>query len=66
MTLQWLGLVGELFIRALKCVVLPLVFVNVILSVVEMCTVGRAGSIGWTTIGLYLVTTVFARQVLDR
>ena len=27
--LKWLGLVGDLFIRALKCVVLPLVFVNV-------------------------------------
>ena len=27
--LKWIGLVGDLFIRALKCVVLPLVFVNV-------------------------------------
>lgn len=59
-TLKWIGLIGDLFIRALKCVVLPLVFVNVIISVVEMMTVGKAGSIGWKTIGLYLLTTVIA------
>jgi Sodium:dicarboxylate symporter family len=49
-----------MFIRSLKCVVLPLVFVNVITSVVDMMTVGKAGSIGWKTIGLYLFTTVIA------
>ncbi|CAB9520857.1 Putative sodium-dependent excitatory amino acid transporter glt [Seminavis robusta] len=58
--LQWVGLIGDLFIRALKCVVLPLVFANVILSVVEMLTVGRAGAIGGKTIGFYLLTTVAA------
>jgi hypothetical protein len=26
--IQWLGLIGDMFIRALKCFVLPLVFVN--------------------------------------
>jgi Na+/H+-dicarboxylate symporter len=47
-----------MFIRALKAVVLPLVFVNVILSVVDMMAVGRASSIGWRTIGFYLLTTL--------
>lgn len=58
--LQWIGLIGDMFIRALKAVVLPLVFVNVILSVVDMMTVGRAGAVGWKTIGLYLLTTLVA------
>lgn len=49
-----------MFIRALKCIVLPLVFVNVITSVVDMMTVGKAGSIGWKTIALYLTTTICA------
>merc|ERR1711983_221452 len=57
---QWIGLVGDLFIRALKCFVLPLVFVNIIISVVDMMSVGRAASIGWTVIALYLITTVAA------
>jgi Na+/H+-dicarboxylate symporter len=58
--LQWIGLIGDMFIRMLKAVVLPLVFVNVVLSVVDMMSVGRAGSVGWKTIGLYLLTTLMA------
>mmetsp|Transcript_1470 Transcript_1470/g.3399 ORF Transcript_1470/g.3399 Transcript_1470/m.3399 type:complete len:459 (-) Transcript_1470:104-1480(-) len=59
-TIQWLGLAGDLFIRALKCFVLPLVFVNIITSVVDMMSIGKASSIGWTVISLYLITTVAA------
>lgn len=58
--LQWLGLVGDMFIRALKAVVLPLVFINVTVSVVEMMSLGRASSIGYLTIGLYVLTTILA------
>ena len=49
-----------MFIRGLKATVLPMVFINVVISVVEMMTLGRASSIGWLTIGLYLLTTVGA------
>lgn len=59
-TLQWLGLIGEMFIRSLKCVVLPLVFVNVILSVNDMMSLGKASAVGYKTIGLYLLTTIGA------
>ena len=31
--LKWIGLIGDLFIRCLKATVLPLVFVNVAVSV---------------------------------
>jgi len=58
--LQWLGLLGDLFIRSLKCVVLPLVFVNVILSVLDMMNLGKASAVGYKTIGLYLLTTIGA------
>lgn len=58
--IQWIGLVGDLFLRALKCFVLPLVFVNVIIAVVDMMSIGKASAIGWTVIGLYLFTTVAA------
>jgi Sodium:dicarboxylate symporter family len=59
-TMLWLGLIGDLFLRALKCFVLPLVFVSVIIAVVEMMDIGKASSIGWTVIGLYLFTTIMA------
>jgi Na+/H+-dicarboxylate symporter len=58
--IQWIGLAGDLFIRALKCFVLPLVFVNIIIAVVDMMSIGKATSIGWTVIALYLITTVAA------
>jgi Na+/H+-dicarboxylate symporter len=58
--LKWLGLLGDLFIRSLKAVVLPLVFVNVVLSVVEMMSLGRTSSIAGVTILLYFLTTVIA------
>jgi Na+/H+-dicarboxylate symporter len=58
--IQWIGLVGDLYIRAIKCFVLPLVFVNIIIAVADMLTIGKASSIGWTVIGLYIVTTIFA------
>ena len=59
-TIQWLGLVGDLFIRALRCFVLPLVFVNIIIAVVDMMSIGKASSIGWTVIALYIITTICA------
>lgn len=58
--LKWIGLIGDLFIRSLKAVVLPLVFVNVATSVVDMMMMGRASSVGVTTIVLYTCTTVAA------
>eukprot|EP00560_Eucampia_antarctica_P009259 CAMPEP_0197828274 /NCGR_PEP_ID=MMETSP1437-20131217/4879_1 /TAXON_ID=49252 ORGANISM="Eucampia antarctica, Strain CCMP1452" /NCGR_SAMPLE_ID=MMETSP1437 /ASSEMBLY_ACC=CAM_ASM_001096 /LENGTH=506 /DNA_ID=CAMNT_0043429443 /DNA_START=166 /DNA_END=1686 /DNA_ORIENTATION=+ len=58
--IQWLGLLGDLFVRALKCIVIPLVFFNVVLATVEMVKMGKASSIGWITIGVYAATTVLA------
>lgn len=36
LAIMWIGLVGDLFIRALKCIVLPLVFVSIAVSVMDM------------------------------
>ncbi|CAB9507186.1 Putative sodium-dependent excitatory amino acid transporter glt [Seminavis robusta] len=58
--IKWVGLIGDMFIRALKAVVLPLVFVNVVLSVLDMMAAGRASAVGWKTIGLYMLTTLCA------
>ena len=59
----WIGLLGDLFIRALKMIVLPLVFVSIAISFMDMLSLGKAGKIVWTTIGLYLLTTVCASLV---
>jgi Na+/H+-dicarboxylate symporter len=61
--LKWIGLIGDLFIRSLKCVVLPLIFVNVVMAVVDMMSVGKAGNVGWKALLLYLASTVFASAI---
>lgn len=58
--LLWLGLLGELFLRALKCVILPLIFVSIAISVMDMLLLGQAGKMVGVTIGLYIFTTVCA------
>mmetsp|Transcript_29019 Transcript_29019/g.35373 ORF Transcript_29019/g.35373 Transcript_29019/m.35373 type:complete len:513 (+) Transcript_29019:117-1655(+) len=58
--IRWLGLLGDIFVRALKCIVIPLVFFNVVLATVEMVKMGKASSIGWITIGVYAATTLLA------
>lgn len=57
---KWVGLLGDLFIRVLKAVVLPMVFFNVILAVVDMIAAQRASVVGLKTILLYTFTTVVA------
>ena len=44
----------------LQCIVLPIVFVNVIIAVVDMMQVGKAGGVGATTVILYICTTFIA------
>jgi Na+/H+-dicarboxylate symporter len=61
--LKWIGLLGDLFVRSLKAVILPLVFCNVAVSVVDMMLVGRASSVGVLTIVLYTATTVMAATI---
>mmetsp|Transcript_17210 Transcript_17210/g.41800 ORF Transcript_17210/g.41800 Transcript_17210/m.41800 type:complete len:646 (+) Transcript_17210:159-2096(+) len=58
--LKWIGLFGDMFLRALKAIVLPIVFVNVIISMVDMVDVGAAGGVGGKTVGLYVATTLMA------
>lgn len=59
-TISWIKLPGDLFIRALKCFVLPLVFCNIVLAMVDMLKMGKAVSIASKTIGMYLLTTIVA------
>lgn len=60
---QWLGLIGELFIRGLTCCVLPLVFFNIILAVKQMLSLGNTKVISYATLFLYLFTTFAAALI---
>ncbi|KAA5545460.1 dicarboxylate/amino acid:cation symporter [Roseiconus nitratireducens] len=51
---------GELFLRALKMIVVPLVFTSVMCGVLGLGDVRKLGRPGATAIGYYLATTVLA------
>uniref|UniRef100_K3WWW4 Amino acid transporter n=1 Tax=Globisporangium ultimum (strain ATCC 200006 / CBS 805.95 / DAOM BR144) TaxID=431595 RepID=K3WWW4_GLOUD len=56
----WIATPGNLFIRAIRCLVTPLVFCSLLVGMADMLAIGKAGRIGWRTALLYLTTTVVA------
>lgn len=64
---QWLQAyvqpVGDLFIRLIRMMVVPLIFTTLVAGVVAMREPARLGSLGAKTIILYLVTTFFANLI---
>ena len=57
---QWLSLGGEIFLRLLKMIVVPLVFTSVMSGVLGMGDVRKLGRPGAVAIGYYLGTTLLA------
>jgi Na+/H+-dicarboxylate symporter len=55
--LQW---VGELFVRLIRMLIVPLVFVTLVAGITSMGDPKRIGSIGGKAFSLYLVTTFAA------
>ena len=56
-SIRW---IGDLFIRAIQMVVVPLVFITIVAGVVSMGDPKRLGSLGAKTLALYMVTTLIA------
>jgi Na+/H+-dicarboxylate symporter len=56
----WLGFPGGLFLRALKALVIPLIFCSIVCSTVEMSTLGLAGTVGSSTFFCFMCTTALA------
>lgn len=57
---KWISFPGALFIRALKCLVIPMVFCNMVVGVAELSGLGQTGAIGGRTFALYMTTTLVA------
>lgn len=52
--------IGDLFLNAIKMLVVPLVFVSISLGVAKMGDLAKLGRIGGRTIAYYICTTAFA------
>jgi DAACS family dicarboxylate/amino acid:cation (Na+ or H+) symporter len=55
--------VGQIFLRLLFMVVVPLVFTSLVLGVAQLGDLSKVGRIGAKTIGFFLLTTAFAAVV---
>lgn len=52
--------IGDLFIRLIRMVVVPLIFVTLVSGVISMGDPSKLGSLGVRTLAIYLVTTLVA------
>jgi DAACS family dicarboxylate/amino acid:cation (Na+ or H+) symporter len=64
-TLEWIistvaDPVGQVFLRMLFMVVVPLVFTSLVLGVAQLGDLSKVGRIGGKTLGFFLLTTAFA------
>jgi hypothetical protein len=58
--MNWIDPFGKIFINLLKLIAVPLVLFSIIVGVGNLGDINKLGSLGWKTLGMYLLTTVFA------
>lgn len=57
---EWIALPGDLFIRALKLLVVPMVFASLAVGMADILSVGKASIIGWRASLFYVFTSIVA------
>lgn len=58
--IAWLHPIGQLFLRLIQMVIVPLVFASLLVGVASLGDVRKLGRLGGKTLGLYLATTAIA------
>lgn len=59
-TLDWIDPFGQIFINLLKMIAVPLVLFSIIKGVADLKDITKLGKVGLKTLGVYLITTLFA------
>lgn len=62
-TINWIDPFGTIFIRLLKLIAVPMVLFSIIKGVSELSDIKTLGRMGGKTLGMYLLTTIFAVSV---
>ncbi len=62
-TADWIDPFGKIFINCLKFIAVPLVLFSIITGVAGLGDPSKLGRMGYKTLGMYLITTVFAISV---
>ena len=61
--LDWIKPFGNIFINLLKLIAVPLILASLIKGVSDLKDISKLSKMGGRTIGLYLLTTVFAVSI---
>ncbi len=59
-TIDWIKPWGVIFLRLLKVIAVPLIFISLVKGISSLSDISRLSRIGIRTVGIYLVTTVVA------
>lgn len=62
-TKNWVSPFGDIFIRLLKFIAIPLVLFSIITGVSSLKDISKLGRVGLKTLGVYLLTTVMAVSI---
>lgn len=62
-TINWIDPFGQIFIRLLKLIAVPLVLFSIIKGISELSDIRSLGRIGFKTLATYIITTVIAVTV---
>ncbi|MEE2787838.1 MAG: dicarboxylate/amino acid:cation symporter [Myxococcota bacterium] len=58
--ISYLKPIGDLFMRLIKFVIVPLVFASLLVGIASLGDVRKLGRVGGKTLGLYIITTALA------
>jgi len=61
--IEYIGLIGSLFIRLLKMIIVPLILASIVTGIISLGDVKRLGRIGLKTFIYYMATTALAVTV---
>ncbi|OQS03266.1 dicarboxylate/amino acid:cation (Na or H) symporter (DAACS) family protein [Thraustotheca clavata] len=58
--MTWIALPGVLFVRALRCLIVPMVFCSMVASVADVVAAKKTTLLGWRTVLTFLLTSALA------
>ncbi|OQS03458.1 dicarboxylate/amino acid:cation (Na or H) symporter (DAACS) family protein [Thraustotheca clavata] len=59
-SLQWLALPGELFVRALRCLIVPMVFCTMSVAIAEVIVLNKTSILTWRTGAIFFLSSFLA------
>nr|WP_321246330.1 dicarboxylate/amino acid:cation symporter [uncultured Psychroserpens sp.] len=62
-TEDWIKPIGSIFVKLLKLIAIPLILASLIKGISDLKDISKFKNIGLKTIGIYIVTTVFAISI---